>query len=910
MSQVTCQVASGVASHSSRVFRGGVVRFPRMTGLRTGSEMRRALSGQQLLNCRSPPGRVTYDPPMEPATIAARLASSAVTPIVRKLFVREAPGAGLVDRPVRISSLVSFKGEQRTLTERDLSKLAEELADRAVQAAGPHEAPDAETRRELAEAVAAALHSMGDLDMDDVQAVQLGPEGLARQLARPSGLSATAEAYFGPLIHTACLHILNFFSRRSTFIPRTLVEQTRQLDRIITTQDLLLSRVPSLSAEDTRFEQQYAEHIARKHGELTIYGLDLRHAREWRLDSAYISLEATQDTGDRLRTAISLPADRALHGQERVLLRGAAGSGKTTLVQWLAVTAARQTYDEHLTHLIGRVPFVLPLRRVVREGLPPTPDRFLHAARSALAGGQPAGWAHRVLRAGRGLLLIDGIDEIPDEQREEVRRWMRELMGDFPGNLWLVTSRPSAVREDWLAGEHFTELTLSPMARHETAAFVRRWHDAADADPDLADVLLGAMRTNADLGRLAVNPLMCGLLCALHRERHGFLPNSRKDLYDAALAMLLERRDVERSVAVPDSLRLSKETQVQLLQKLAHWMIRNDRAEMEQADAIAQFGRALSQMAHVDASPEEVFRHLLDRSGLLREPAEGRVDFVHRTFQDYLGAKAAVEEGDFPLLLDNAHRDQWEDVIRMAVAHARPAERARLLRGLIAENDDGGVLLRNALLAAACLEQATELDPAVRDEITKLTATVLPPKDTQTARLLGEYGRAIILGLLPGPEDVTDTEAEFTVVAASLTGDDAALPVLARYRDHPSLNVRRQLVFAWHRFDTDEYAREIVAHLDPKDLYFTAHHIDHLRALRAMGGRSRIQVAREHDPEVLTEHIDAERLTHLWLLAGLPRVGEDWWSAFPNLHTLVLPRPAIVPPHLTVVVARDSLTHG
>jgi hypothetical protein len=788
---------------------------------------------------------------MEPATIAARLASSAVTPIVRKLFVREAPGAGLVDRPVRISSLVSFKGEQRTLTERDLSKLAEELADRAVQAAGPHEAPDAETRRELAEAVAAALHSMGDLDMDDVQAVQLGPEGLARQLTRPSGLSATAEAYFGPLIHTACLHILNFFSRRSTFIPRTLVEQTRQLDRIITTQDLLLSRVPSLSAEDTRFEQQYAEHIARKHGELTIYGLDLRHAREWRLDSAYISLEATQDTG----------------------------------------------------------------------------DRFLHAARSALAGGQPAGWAHRVLRAGRGLLLIDGIDEIPDEQREEVRRWMRELMGDFPGNLWLVTSRPSAVREDWLAGEEFTELSLSPMARHETAAFVRRWHDAADADPDLADVLLGAMRTNADLGRLAVNPLMCGLLCALHRERHGFLPNSRKDLYDAALAMLLERRDVERSVAVPDSLRLSKETQVQLLQKLAHWMIRNDRAEMEQADAIAQFGRALSQMAHVDASPEEVFRHLLDRSGLLREPAEGRVDFVHRTFQDYLGAKAAVEEGDFPLLLDNAHRDQWEDVIRMAVAHARPAERARLLLGLITETDvddfgahfveetpNGRGLRRlsfhRILLAAACLEQATELDPTVRDEVTRMTAYLLPPQFREIAGMLADRSGSLVLGLLPGPEGLTDREAEFTVVAASRTGLDAALPVLARYRNHPSLDVRRQLVGAWHRFDTDEYAREIVAHLDPKDLYFTAHHIDHLRALRAMGGRSRIQIAREHDPEVLTEHIDAERLTHLWLLAGLPPVGEDWWSAFPNLHKLVLPRPAIVPPHLTVVVARDSLTHG
>lgn len=56
---------------------------------------------------------------MDPAVIGARLASSAVAPLVKKLFVQEGPGAGLVDRPVRISSLVSFRGEKRTLTDKD-----------------------------------------------------------------------------------------------------------------------------------------------------------------------------------------------------------------------------------------------------------------------------------------------------------------------------------------------------------------------------------------------------------------------------------------------------------------------------------------------------------------------------------------------------------------------------------------------------------------------------------------------------------------------------------------------------------------------------------------------------------------------------------------------------------------------
>ncbi|GAB2828223.1 NACHT domain-containing protein [Streptomyces daliensis] len=872
---------------------------------------------------------------MEPATLATRLASSAVAPLVKKLFAKDGPGAGLVDRPVRISGLVSFKGEKRTLTEADLHKLAGELVRRAAEAAGPHDAPSPEERRELTEALAVALHSLGDLDMDDVQAVRLGPEGLAQRLARPRGLSESTEAQLGPLLHTACLHILDFFSRRSTFIPRALTEQTQQIDHLVAATDLLIARVPSQRAEDARFEQQYVEHIARKHGELTIYGLDLNHAREWRLDSAYISLEATHGHG----AGVPLAAERALSGHDRVLLRGAAGSGKTTLVQWLAVTTARQVYDAHLPHLIGRVPFVLPLRRVVREGLPPTPDRFLHAVRSAVAGAQPDGWADRVLRAGRALLLVDGIDEIPENERESVRRWARELMGDFPGNLWLITSRPSAVRDDWLTREGFAELTLSPMSRADVGAFVRRWHGAAEADPSLGETLLASIRTNADLGRLAVNPLMCGLLCALHRERNGFLPHGRKDLYDAALSMLLERRDVERDVIVDisadRSFRPSKETQIQLLQKLAHWMIRNDRAEMEQSDAVAQIERALVSMAHVSEPAERVFRWLLERSGLLREPAAGRVDFVHRTFQDYLGAKAAVEEGDFPLVIDNAHRDQWEDVVRMAVAHARPHERARILEGLVApvpregltnagrahyRNGDHdaseAIPVGNILLAAVCLEQATELAPEVREKVIGLTSGLLPPEDAFMADLLTEGGAAV-LGLLPGPDELPPgAEPQYVVMAATRIAGEAALPLLVRYRDEPSLAVRRQLAWAWHRFETEEYATEILAHLDETDLYFCAHNTDHLRALRALGGRPRVQIVGPYRPADLTTHLAPDRLTHLWLRDGYVGTGEPWLTAFPHLHTLVLPSPprdaaaATIPEGVEIVNEADVAEEG
>ncbi|WP_322973911.1 NACHT domain-containing protein [Actinacidiphila oryziradicis] len=63
-------------------------------------------------------------------------------------------------------------------------------------------------------------------------------------------------------------------------------------------------------------------------------------------------------------------------------MRGVAGSGKTTLVQWLATTAARHERGD-------KIPFVLPLRTLVRHGPMPMPDDSSPPYASPSVAGQP-----------------------------------------------------------------------------------------------------------------------------------------------------------------------------------------------------------------------------------------------------------------------------------------------------------------------------------------------------------------------------------------------------------------------------------------------------------------------------------------------------------------------------------------
>ncbi|MEU7434422.1 NACHT domain-containing protein [Streptomyces sioyaensis] len=858
---------------------------------------------------------------MDPSAVGVRLASGVVAPLVRKLFVKPGPGAGLVAKPVRISGLVSFKGEQRTLSDQDLHKIAAELVARALRTAGPGERPVAgDEERAVADALATTLRGLGDLDMDDVQAVRLGATALAERLEAASpqaarGLSENGELLHATLLGIACLHIVHFFTQRSTFVARTLVQQSRSLDSLITLIDEFLARHPSPRAADAAFERGYLAYIARKHGRLTIYGIDLAHSPDrWPLDAAYMSLEATAaparevtagapwdaEGGPRTGPAVPLPvpADQALAGRDRVLLRGVAGSGKSTLVQWLAVSCTKTPGETALPHLYGRIPFVLPLRTLTREGAAlPAPGRFLAAVGCPVSGSQPDGWADRVLASGRALLLVDGLDEIPERERELTRRWLRDLLDAFPDNRWMLTSRPSAVRDDWLATDGFGELTLSPMSRAEVAAFIGRWHAAArcDADdPERLDAyersLLAAVHTKQDLARLATNPLMCGLICALHRDRRGYLPTGRKELYDAALGMLLSRRDRERDMRAPTGIELSDEPQIQLLQRLAYWLIRNGRTELDRDRAERITDEALPALpaAAEQGDAAAVLRHLLLRSGLLREPTPGSVDFVHRTFQDYLGAKAAVEDGDFGLLVAHAEDSQWEDVIRMAVAHARPRERAEILRELVAKGDrlaDDAGRLRIHLLAAACLEHAAELDPRVREEVHQRARAILPPRSREESQLLAAVG-PLVLELLPGPEGLEDDEAQEVVATAALLASDAALEVMKRFRGHRTGGAH-QLAMSWPHFDTDRYAQEIMQHLDT-GVAVTVASLPELRALKALGGRPHLTVGGPFTTRELRDGLVPGPVKTLHLTEN-PEISElDFLHGFPALETLSL----------------------
>lgn len=619
--------------------------------------------------------------------------------------------------------------------------------------------------------------------------------------------------------------------------------------------------LPAPDRADEEFTDRYRAFMARTLNRFEFFGVDPRGIpRRHTFATGYVPLTVSllRDTGDEPKKAVTVGvrADQALGDQQRALVRGVAGSGKSTLLRWLGFHAARHPGGEGDP---APVPFVLELARF-GGGRPPTLDRLIAPV---LRPEMPAGWVGRVLAEGRVLLLLDGLDEMPPRERVHVEEWVDDHVTAHPGTRCIVTTRPSVAAETWWADRGFQRYDLLSMSRHSIDQYVHSWHDAARDDQPATALgdevraeltrcerqLLVTLSNRPALHGMSANPLLCGLLCALHLERAEHLPESRKQVYDAALDLLLVRwphlrrrhralDDGERagggsrgSVSAPEAGTeppLRGEGMTKLLQRIAFWLVINRQMVLTHELAPRRVESAMLGLRG-DGDPERVLQYLAHESGVVREMPDGSLEFIHRTFRDHLAAKEAVEEDNLPLLLDNADKPHWHDVVVMAGAHARPAERIWLLRQLLerAGIESGHSDALN-LLAAAILEQTdvlpqqTRSSPDVREQVNQAMATLIPPPDRLTADQLAAAG-PFVLGLLPDPSNINDEQAVLVVravarIAAGREDSAGAVEKIVQYLEAGFRSQGRminELLEPWGRDgDYEAYARDVLSEID------------------------------------------------------------------------------------------------
>jgi hypothetical protein len=685
---------------------------------------------------------------------------------------------------------------------------------------------------------AIAVSEISQARLMEVDATAAKLEALVHTNLRTHDLAPAAVEFAEILLREVCVYIVAGCMALDSFVGAASAELLRRTSEISEDVERAISQVPRqvlelLSDSDPRrFETEYRRALVHRLDQLQLLGLPRSKGGhiQYPLSVAYLTLTASLAGEGRRRRSV----DDVLSQHARWVIRGSAGSGKTTLMQWLAVGAAQRSFEGPLRGWNRLVPFYVPLRRFAVEYDRSQPDRqdlpTVHAIARESAGvlsdAVPTDWVMQTLQEGRGLFLIDGLDEVPKAQLGAIPGWIASLTNLFPKCTFVVSSRPSALADVSLVGDGFQQCSLDGLTDAEMDAFIGHWHRAAARSPlltdhglnasELQESLRAALATSSELRALATTPLLCALLCALNRDRTSILPVDRLAVYTTALEVLVTLRDTARpGLATPP---IDHRQALLLLQDAAYWMIRNGEPVMSRSAFDHVVSRRLESFRHVSTSAERVAQHLIDRSGVLGEPADGEIEFVHLTFRDYLAAKAILAADDVLFLLREARDGRLEELVVFASAMASDSKQQQIFDGLLFDpitptsQPLHGLHPRRGqeFLALACLEMCTSVPPATAAEIDERVHSLVPPKNAQDARLIAAAGEAAVAALGRVMADVNEREAIHTITALTSTGEASALRVLAGWTGDPRSSVRDAVARAWSAFPSDDFVDQVL----------------------------------------------------------------------------------------------------
>ena len=214
-----------------------------------------------------------------------------------------------------------------------------------------------------------------------------------------------------------------------------------------------------------------------------------------------------------------------------------------------------------------------------------------------------------------GVLVLDGLDEVPFGQRLNAEREIIEFADTYPHLDILVTCRPGSGS---MLTQYWTTIHIQPLSRDQIDATVGR----DDYTRNLAEPIV----------TLASNPLMLGLL--VQHLAGGARPSSEADLLDAYITEIVER-------ATSRNPTIDTVTGHRLAEDLAFEWLSSGRIaigedQIRSVAATVVLGLRSSAQVQLDAREVE---HWLEEAGF-GVRLEGFVVPVHRAVLDHLAGRS------------------------------------------------------------------------------------------------------------------------------------------------------------------------------------------------------------------------------------------------------------------------------
>jgi len=265
------------------------------------------------------------------------------------------------------------------------------------------------------------------------------------------------------------------------------------------------------------------------------------------------------------------------------------------------------------------------------------------------------------------LMLLDGLDEVPENRRRLVVRSIDDCASKYNWHRYVVTCRAYAYGGHDCQLDRFQVATLLPFDEEQIERFIGSCYDAwqkigrfSDGQAALnkrkEDLLASILRPDLppdaperrNLRELAERPLLMAVMASLHAA-HGKLDyDTRIALYQDAVDLLLERWEKDHHggeglVETVDKDRLTIDDVKTGFYGVAFDIHHGGTGEISEGDLITDL-TLYCQRLHKDKTKADKFvAYIKNRAGLLLRHKDNAYKFPHLSFQEFLAACHLVE---------------------------------------------------------------------------------------------------------------------------------------------------------------------------------------------------------------------------------------------------------------------------
>lgn len=452
--------------------------------------------------------------------------------------------------------------------------------------------------------------------------------------------------------------------------------------------------------DDKEIKSKYLEYIVREYGIIEFEGLPTDQeigSKKIALEDIFVPLFLNNYDKDE---KTSFPFYNSNYGNKnieissilklgsKIAILGTPGSGKSTLIKRLAVA---YTSKENLEKSSDNLPdynwFPIVIRcRDIDFGTSLSIENVVYsipvkAEMSYLEESFKKLFQQNV-KAGRILLLIDGLDEIPDRKQKIIfSKQLRTFLGTYPNITLVITSRETGFRIVGRTISSYCEpYLISELNDRQILFLIKHWHEKviqSNTTQKENFELLNLLKSTSKIYALAKNPLLLTTILLVRRSR-GFIPSKKSILYQEVIRVLLLTWNVEGH----EPLDLD-EAEPQLC-FLAFEMMKRGSQIINYKDLkniLASARRELPEfLGFTQLNISEFIERVEERSSILilsgYEEVDGEIlpvyEFLHLVFQEFLSAKAFVEQY-YPKAEENGNllenikpflpKENWKEVI-------------------------------------------------------------------------------------------------------------------------------------------------------------------------------------------------------------------------------------------------------